>query len=434
MRIGVRAPAARSVFATSVAALALIVGATSVAAAPATRRVSVGIGGVEANGESSWPSLSGDGRYVVFQSSATNLVPDDTNGEWDVFLRDRKLGVTRRVSVGSGGQATGGSGSPTITPDGRFVVFASSASNLVPDDTNGHTDIFVRDRVNGTTRLVSVGAGGQTNSWSEQPDISADGRFIMFLSDATNLVPDDTNGVADVFVRDRKLKTTRRVSVGANGQANDESLTPAISANGRFVVWRTRATNLVPNDTNAALDVFVRDLMERTTRRVSVGAGGQADKGSFDPDISGSGRYVIFESDATNLIKSDTNDASDIFIRDRKLRTTRRVSVGASGQANHGSFIPEVSANGRYIAFESRATNLAGTDTNDVSDVYFRDVVGRRTRRVSLGPNGAQGYEHSAGQAISADGRFVAWTSESDTLVFDDYNGVRDVFIRGPMH
>jgi Tol biopolymer transport system component len=286
-------------------------------------------------------------------------------------------GVTRRVSVGAAGQANGGSLSPAISADGRFVAFNSYASNLVPGDTNGTTDIFVRDLLARVTRRVSVGPAGQGNSDSSGvPAISADGRFVTFTSSASNLVPGDTNGAIDVFVRDLQAGVTKRVSVGTGGQANDYSFFATISADGRFVAFESFAANLVPGDTNGTSDIFVRDLQAGVTRRVSVGAAGQGNSDSSGaPAISADGRYVAFFSHASNLVPGDTNGAYDIFVRDLLAGVTRRVSVGASGQGNRDSLAPAITADGRSVAFVSASFNLVTHDTNRAWDVFVRDPL-----------------------------------------------------------
>jgi Tol biopolymer transport system component len=242
--------------------LAIVVGVSAPAwAGGTTERVSVSTGGVQAYWPSDDPALSADGRFVAFHSDASHLVPGDTNGLGDVFVRDRRTGRTERVSVSTRGvQGDRDGGSPALSADGRFVAFHSEATNLVPGDTNGKRDVFVRDRQAGTTERVSVStAGGQANDYSYTPAISPGGRFVAFQSLATNLVPGDTNGWGDVFVRDRQAGTTERVSVSTGGvQGNDSSYFPAISAVGRFVAFTSKATNLVPGDTNGKRDVFVR--------------------------------------------------------------------------------------------------------------------------------------------------------------------------------
>ena len=292
-----------------------------------TQRVSLGLGGVQAKGPSGYPSLSADGRFVAFQSAAGNLVPGDTNGVYDVFVRDRQTGTTQRVNVRTGGnQADSGSGEAVISVDGRFVAFAATDdSNLVPGDTNDAADIFVRDRETGITERVSLGPGNVQGSLdSVQPAISANGRFVAFYSYATNLVPGDTNIAADVFVRDRQTGMTRRVSVGRGSiQANRSSEHPAISADGRFITFNSEASNLVLDDTNGRPDVFVHDRKTGKTRRASLRTGGGQGNGnspfySSFPAISADGHAIAFESNDSNLVPGDTNGtyaAPDVFVR-----------------------------------------------------------------------------------------------------------------------
>ena len=393
--------------------------------------------GAQGNDQSRDPAISSRGRYVAFGSDASNLVPGDTNDTRDVFVRDRKLGTTRRVSVSSTG-AQGNSlsfGLPVISPDGRYVSFGSDASNLVPGDTNGSADVFVRDRRLGTTRRVSVsstGAQGNGPVSFGAPAISPDGRYVSFGSDASNLVPGDTNGSADVFVRDRRLGTTRRVSVSSTGrQGTSGSFGPVISSAGRYVAFSSDAANLVPGDTNDSVDVFVRDRRLGITRRVSVSSSGaQGDSESFGPVISAAGRYVAFSSDAANLVPGDTNAAQDVFVRDRELGTTRRVSVSSSGaQGTSVSFDPAISAAGRYVAFSSDAANLVPGDTAGTVDVFVRDRELGTTRRVSVSSTGAQGTKISFEPAISSAGRYVAFSSAASNLVPGDTNASVDVFV-----
>ncbi|MBA3264841.1 MAG: PD40 domain-containing protein [Nocardioidaceae bacterium] len=401
----------------------------------APRGVAVGAGAAQANGGSYNAAVSAHGRYVVFESTASNLVAGDTNDDSDVFVRNRVRDVTRRVSVGKdGAQGNSGSFDPAVSADGRYVAFHSYASNLVAGDTNRAPDVFVRDRVRHVTRRVSVGAGGaQANSASIRPAVSADGRYVAFDSHASNLVAGDTNRTTDVFVRDRVRHVTRRVSVGAGGaQANHASTGAAVSADGRYVAFHSLASNLVAGDTNGHLDVFVRDRVRHVTRRVSVGAGGaQANTDSYEPAVSADGRYVAFRSYASNLVAGDTNGAPDVFVRDRVRHVTRRVSVGAGGaQANAHSYSPAVSAHGRYVAFSSDASNLVAGDTNRRLDVFVRDRVRHVTRRVSVGAGGAEANRNSHEPAVSAHGRYVAFHSLASNLVAGDTNVATDVFVR----
>jgi Tol biopolymer transport system component len=280
--------------------------------------------GNQANGAGSQEAaISADGRYVAFDSYATNLVPGDTNHPGDVFVHDRQTGATELVSVDSSGNQGNGGGSyrPAISADGRYVAFDSYAADLVPGDTNGSNDVFVHDRQTGTTERVNVDSAGNQGDGgdSQGAAISADGRFVAFQSGATNLVPGDTNGNFDVFVHDRQTGATELVSVDSAGnQGGGHSYGAAISADGRYVAFESEASNLVPGDTNGSNDVFVHDRQTGVTELVSVGISGSlGDGASNNAAISTDGRYVAFESGATNLVPGDTNGNFDVFVRDR---------------------------------------------------------------------------------------------------------------------
>jgi Tol biopolymer transport system component len=404
-----------------------------------TVRVSVSSAGEQGNWFSGnfVPAISANGRYVAFSSAASNLVPNDTNVADDVFVRDVLTGRTRRVSLStSGGQANSDNFASAISADGRYVAFASYASNLVAGDSNGAQglDVFVRDVVAGRTKRISVSsAGAQGDGQSFLAAISADGRYVAFDSEATNLVPGDTNGFQDVFVRDVVTGRTRRVSVGSGGaQGNAASLYPAISGDGRYVAFTALASNLVPGDINGSQDVFVRDVVTGQTRRVSVSSSGDpGDAASFNPAISGDGRYVAFSSAAVNLVRRDTNGSWDVFVRDMLTGRTRRVSLDSNGaQGDAKSLLPTLSADGRYVAFDSAATNLVAADTNFAFDVFVRDVLTGRTRRVSVSRTGTQGNFESLNPAINGDGRYVAFSSEASNLAGRDTNATSNVFRR----
>ncbi|MBI3930042.1 MAG: hypothetical protein HY319_31170 [Armatimonadetes bacterium] len=358
-------------------------------AAGVTERVSVTNAGGQPNHDSVRGGLSPNGRFVVFASRASNLVAGDTNGRPDIFVRDRQLGTTTIISVASdeslsNGDATlgGVTESAGVTDDGRFVVFENTASNLAGTDTNGVRDVFMRDtQAPGTTELISVKAGGGNqagNGVSFWASMSNDARYVAFESSASDLVAGDTNGVIDCFVRDRQTGTTVRISVSSGGVEGDKrSVRPFISANGRFVAFLSDATNLVPGDTNGGFDVFVRDLVNGTTSRVSVATGGgqSAGGGLWNPpeapanyllccSISGDGRYVSFDSTASDLVAGDTNrvpprSGIDSFVHDRLTQQTIRVSLGPTGnEANHDAGVPCISDDGRYVVFTSLASNL----------------------------------------------------------------------------
>jgi Tol biopolymer transport system component len=289
-----------------------------------TELVSVDSGGVQGNGGSDFPSISPDGRFVSFTSQASNLVPADTNDAFDVFVHDRQSGATDRVSVDSAGVEGNRDSADTssISADGRFVAFESYATNLVPGDTNGTFDVFVHDRQSGGTERVSVdSAGVEGNDQSGSPSISGDGRFVVFRSPASNLVPGDTNSFPDTFLRDRLANTTERVSIGSGGvEGNLGGDQGSISTDGRYIAFGSLSSNLVPGDTNGVQDIFVRDRQLSTTERVSIdSAGSQADGYCWTlwfAAISPNGRYVAFSSSASNLAPGDTNGQEDIFVRD----------------------------------------------------------------------------------------------------------------------
>ncbi len=342
--------------------------------------MSVSSSGTHANAASFRPSISADGRFVAFDSGATNLVAGDTNGVSDVFVHDRQTGATTRASVSSSGaQGNNHSSSPSISADGRFVAFDSFATDLVTGDTNGANDAFVHDRQTGATTRVSVSSSGaQGSSHSVDASISADGRFVAFYSHATNLVVGDTNGVYDIFVHDRQTGATTRVSVSSSGtQGNSESRQSAVSADGRFVVFDSAADNLVDGDTNGVQDVFVHDRQTGATTRVSVSSSGsQGNSVSDYPSISADGRFVAFDSFATDLVTGDTNGVNDAFVHDRQTGATTGVSVSSSGaQGNVFSFLPSISADGRFVAFESYASNLVPGDTNNASDIFVHFLL-----------------------------------------------------------
>ena len=425
--------------ATIVLALALAALPAIALGAIVTERVSVATGGGQGGGNSSTNSLalSADGRYIAFVSSSSTLVAGDTNGKKDIFLRDRKLSTTERVSIATGGgQAGGSSYAPVVSSDGRYVAFMSEATTLVAGDTNGTWDIFVRDRRLGTTERVSVATGGgQAGDRSHGPSISADGRYVAFWSKATTLVAGDTNSAFDIFVRDRQLGRTERVSVSTGGVQGDlDSEVPWISADGRFVAFMSEAATLIGGDTNGAVDIFVRDRQLGTTERVSVATGGgQAGDRSYGPSISANGRYVTFESYATTLVAGDTNGKRDVFLRDRTLGRTERISVSTGGgQVGDESFSAVVSADGRYASFISKATTLVAGDTNAAYDVFLRDRFANITERVSVSTGGGQSDAESGVESdspVSANGRFVAFHSMATNLVAGDTNATWDVFV-----
>jgi hypothetical protein len=414
-----------------------------------TVRVSVSSSGAQGNSDSgsdySVKSMSADGRYVAFSSIATNLVPGDSNGRQDVFVRDRLAGTTERVSMSSSGKQgnlDSGLRGVSISADGRYVAFESAATNLVAGSHDGSDDVILRDRLLGTTERISVSSSGTPGNYgSYYPSVSADGRYVAFWSYATNLVADYTNPAsAQVFVRDRLAGTTELVSVSSAGvQGNGYSgyyMNVSISADGRYVAFSSLANNLVSGDTNASWDVFVRDRLEGTPERVSVSTAGVQGNGDSSSNgsgvsISADGRFVAFQSAASNLVAGDWNGSGDVFVRDRLAGTTELVSVSSAGvQGNWSSSEPSISADGHNVAFTSYSTNLVSEpDTNNNLDVFVRDRETRTTQRVSVSSSGVQGNSASDRTFISADGRYVAFESYANNLVVGDTNAATDVFV-----
>jgi Tol biopolymer transport system component len=403
-----------------------------------TERASVGEAGVQGDGDCLAIAMAADGRHVAFASSAGNLVAGDANEAADVFVRDILAGTTECVSVDSaGGLGNRDSLECAISADGRHVAFRSLATNLVASDANGTWDIFVHDRASGTTTRVSVDeAGDEANRSSSAPTLSADGRFVAFSSSASDLVPLDTNALADIFVHDRLSGTTTRASVASGGaQSDGHSLDVALSADGRHVAFASYAANLVPADTNGRGDIFVHDRVVGTTARVSLASAGlQADGESFYPALSADGRWVGYTSSATNLVIGDTNGWADVFVHDLTSGVTERVSLGSSGnEANDGCYGPSFSADGRFVAFGSEATNLVPADGRSGWDAFVRDRQTNRTVRSSVDVNGREradfGLLRKVVPRLSSSGRQIALISSAPLDPFDE-NRLADAFVR----
>lgn len=377
----------------------------------ATARVSVDSAGGEANDQSSGPALSADGRFVAFDSSATNLAAGDTNGVRDIFIHDRSTGITSRCCV-SGKGAENGNGSSlnaAISGDGSIFAFESSATNLAGNDTNLASDIFAfYGDTKELTRVSVDSAGNEGNGNSFVPALSADGRFVFYESASSNLVANDTNGVSDIFRYDRlNPGSVLRVSVrtftpSVPSAANGHSTQPAVPADGNcLVAFTSQATNLAV-DFNSSTDIFVHDSCLGITTRVSVDStGNEANAGSLAPAFSADGRLVAFQSFASNLVANDMNGAVDIFVHDRTTGATTRVSVdSAGGESNGGSFGPALSADGRFVSFHSLATNLVAGDTNAQQDIFVHDRSTGVTTRVSVNSAGVEGNGSSMSAAM----------------------------------
>lgn len=413
----------------------------AVCAAPALAddlfRISIGNGGNQANGPSGFVTFSADGRYAAFDSQASNLVAGDTNLANDIFVRDRQLGTTKRVNLGTAGaQGDFDSYCPMISDDGRYVLFSSYATNLVPNDLNNTVDVFLRDLVTNTTEMLSVDSNGvHGNGASFLPTGSADMRYVVFVSDATNLDPADGNGVDDIFLRDRLTQTTTRITYGPGGIESDgHSNYPILAADGRYVSFSSYATNLVIGDINGFGDVFRCDLQTGSIQIASLthtGALGLGHSEGVGLDlISADGRFLLFASTAPNLVANDLNGETDVFVRDMTLQTTVRASVGVAGQElDLDSLWAAISDDGRYVAFESDASNV-GTNDPASSDVFLRDLVANTTTLVSASAGGVGGNQSSYAPTMTPDGRHVGFFTYASNLIAGDSNFLPDVYVR----
>lgn len=410
-----------------------------------TTRVNIDSVGVEGNFASLLnPSISADGRYVAFSSIADNLVPWDTNNSSDIFIHDRLTGKTARASINSSGaEGNGSSINPSISPEGRYVAFGSSADNLVQGDTNEVFDIFIHDLTTSATSLVNISSAGvQAKDYSDFPSVSADGRYVAFHSIASNLVHEDNNGAYDVFVQDRLTGKTKRVSVDSEeNEGNSGSINASITPNGRYVAFMSAASNLVPDDTNGFIDIFVHDRTTDQTTRVSINSAGvEGNSSSVGSSISADGRYVAFESLADNLVPDDTNEALDVFVHDRLTNATTRASVqsgGVQATKNSGSGGTAISADGRFIAFTSSSPDLVPEDTNNKRDAFVHDRLTDQTTRVSIDSAGLEigsgvfdDGDDFSDVRLSADGRHIVFESNDSGIVPNDTNGTTDIFVR----
>ena len=427
----------------------LIAASFTATAQTTTEMVSQNSEGYSGNSLSTRPSLSNLGKYVFFGSYANDLYPNDTNGQKDVFVL-LPAGVIGLASVGpSYVQGNYDSYDGVTVADGTTIAFASAATNLVEGDTNQQTDVFVRGPTPNTVR-VSIGPGGaQGNGISYDPSISADGRYVAFSSYADNFVASDTNEVIDVFVHDRQTGVTRGISNnGYIGQGNGASYGPAISGNGRFIAFTTFANNylwsgntllsqknLTPLDTNNSPDVYVYDQLADTIERVSVNSEGvEGNSWSHHAAISEDGRYIAFSSSASNLVPDDSNGLTDFFVHDRDTGKTQRVGEDASrhSEGNRNYRNVSITLDGRYIAFSSNSNSLVPDDTNQESDIFVYDRATDVIERVSLTDDGNESFGDSAFPSLSPEGRDVGFASDAIDLdpAPDDTNDTDDIFVR----
>lgn len=398
---------------------------TSDGEAQVTELISVSSSGQLSNGVNTYPSVSRDGRFVVFESTATTLVPGDTNGRNDIFLRDTLNSTTTRISLTvSGQQASGHSTRPSISADGRYVFFFSRASNLYAGASGSFYNLYRYDRATATLEAVSKATDGTlANNQCEFADFSSDGRFAVFVSHATNLVPDDTNGVADIFLRDMDTQVTKRVSMGYLGnQAQLACANPSVSDDGVWVVFDSTDDTLAFDDTNNARDVFLRNVISGTTIRASVMDNGQQVLAhSYDPILSADGGSLLFVSDASFGLASRSKQ---VFHKSLTSGAVTLVSVNSTGQnANHACELWEASGDLRFVLFQTTSTNLQAGATGQ--HAYVHDRLARRTARVSRSTNGDPGASVQA--SLGERGDYVVFSSVTQ-LDPSDTNALQDIY------
>jgi Tol biopolymer transport system component len=396
------------------------------------RRVSLSTTELEGNQDSFYGVASDGGAYIAFSSYADNVVPNDNNGVSDVFLRDTANGTTTRITVANtGGDTDGHSEGFSISADGQYVLINSEATNLIGGDTNGTYDGFIYDRIaNAMARVTLRNNGTEGNGDSFILSLSSNGRYVGFVSLATNLVPNDTNGTLDCFIRDLVNNTTQRISVPLVPNPDGACEWVDLSATGRYVAFGSQADNLILGDSNGASDIFVLDRQTDVLERVSVHSNGNEANGeSINPTISDDGQRIAFYSNATNLVSGDSNGSNDVFVHDRSTGETSVVSVSSQGGIGSAdSNFPFLSEDGLRVVFYSEAVNLVPDDTNGVFDAFVHELTTHTTTRISISRNNNQANDETFYTTISANGSAVVLASYASNLVPNDTNGVQDVF------
>ena len=421
----------------------LMLGIVPQAFANTIERLGIGYDGSETQGSGS-TVMSNDGRYFLLGSYATNFVPTSTNGQFQLYVYDRITQATDLVSKNSNGIAANyHTTEGDMSDDGRYVAFVTSATNLIPNDTNGEqSDVFLHDRVTGITKIINIAADGtQANQNSSQVSISADGRYVIFSSYANNLVPDDHNGDVnifagtDLFLFDNQTNTLQRVNTSADGtEANDEPYEYTLSRDGKHVLFTSAATNLVPNDTNGRRDIFMKDIETGAIEIVNLLPNGEYPNQYVGPfSISDNAEIIAFASRATNLVPNDTNNARDIFVHNRITGETKLVSISSNGtQGNTDANDPDLSGNGQFVTFYSLSNTLTSGDTNNATDNFVHDIMTGKTELVSKAYDGSQSntpFGTSGSSFISYDGTYVLLNSVATNLIPNDTNGQADPFL-----
>lgn len=388
--------------------------------------------GVAGNDSSSYPDTDRIGRYTVFESRASNLVPNDTNDEIDIFLKDRVTGEITLVSRGLNGvPANEDSNNAVISDNGRYVTFTSHATNLVSDVVATVPQAYVFDRETNTVELVSTNAIGEiSNAGSGADDISADGRYVLINTAADNFGYADANGDNDIFLKDRQTGTVELISVATNAATgNLGSYTASMSADANYIVFASYASNLGPTDTTEQVDIYYRDRTTNATSLVSISEANQQSEAYVSyPSVTDDGRYVVFVAEGNGLIPVGLPGTDDnIVMRDMQTGGMHLVSGDGNAVAVNASGMPEIAADGRWVVFEAYDNPLVMTDTNTTTDIYLKDMETEAVQLVSVGPNGEAGNYPSGNAVLSHDGTVIVYDSYSSTFAPNDDIGM-DVF------
>ena len=404
---------------------------------PRNQRVSVASDGTEGNNTSLNGIISDDGNFVAFSSQASNLVENDTNGKNDVFVHNRQTGITELVSVSSEGvQGNNSSGASDISEDGRYIVFTSSSTNLVQINTGGYENVYLHDRNTAETKLISSpGEGISANGGSSDGSISPDGRFITFTSFADNLVENDTNSKSDIFLYDCQTEQIELISKNNSNELGNAHSSPSeISVDGNFVVFASYANNLVPDDTNDNKDIFLLDRNENILSRISVSDEGvQGNSYSNAPKISNNGQFIIYMSTSNNLVPNDNNDTrNDVFIYDRLTKSTKKISFADEGAGlglYGGALGHAISGDGRYISFSNDSQNSVANISGSQHMLFLYDRELDEMECLSFNPGGIPITEDAFSTSISGDGTYISFNSWSNMFVQNDTNSTYDVFV-----
>jgi Ca2+-binding RTX toxin-like protein len=397
-----------------------------------TERVSTDSVGGEANADSSFAVLSSNGSHILFDSQASSLVGGDTNDVIDVFLKNTQTGETRRVNLDANGeQANGDSHAIAVSDDGTKILFESAASNLVGNDTNGKIDLFLKDLNTGVVTLVSTDEVGEALAEDTSGvALSADGTKVLFNT-AAKVVANDTNDAVDAFVKDLTTGKVVRVSTNSSdAEVIQGGEAVAMSADGTKILFDSDSADLVNDDTNGVRDSFVKDLLTQETIRVSVNANEkETSSANTSHGLSADGTKVLFSSSADNLVSGDTYGFNDIFIKDLQTGEVTRVNTNRYGEeANSVSVDASFSADGTKVLFNSYANNLFDGDNNDQADAYVKDLVSGDIVRLSNNAQAVSASGTSMGVSLSADGTKALFVSNATDIV-NDTNNASDIFL-----